>query len=116
VWLHEAQAMIDDETRYQVLRLLEMNPHLSQRDVARALDVSLGKINYCLRALIQKGWIKVSNFKNSRNKAAYMYLLTPQGIEQKSHMALRFLHRKVREYEELKGEIRKLRREAKGRE
>lgn len=107
--------MLDDETRYQVLRLLDANPEMSQRDVARELGVSLGKVNYCVRALVQKGWIKVSNFTNSHNKAAYMYLLTPRGIEQKGRLTLQFLQIKVQEYEALRAEIRRLRQEAGGR-
>jgi len=101
-----------DETRYHVLRLLHGNPELSQRDVARRLSVSLGTVNYCVRALIGKGWLKVVNFKNSHNKAAYMYLLTPSGVEQKGRLTLKFLRLKVREYEALRAEIRRMRREA----
>jgi len=104
--------MSNEETHYQVLRLLEANPGMSQRDVARALGVSLGKINFCVKALVAKGWVKVTNFKNSYNKAAYMYLLTPRGIEQKSKLTMRFLRLKVQEYESLRAEIRRLRHEA----
>ncbi len=107
--------MLNEETHYRVLRLLEANPGMSQRDVARALGVSLGKINFCVKALVFKGWVKVANFKNSHNKAAYMYLLTPRGIEQKGKLALRFLRLKEREYAALKAEIRQLRHEAQGR-
>ena len=103
---------IADEMHYKVMRLLADNPQLSQRDVARELDVSLGKVNYCLQALIRKGWIKASNFKNSHHKAAYMYLLTPRGLEQKASLALRFLHRKIHEYEALRAEIEQMRRDA----
>jgi EPS-associated MarR family transcriptional regulator len=110
-----ARPSLEDETRYQVLRLLESNPELSQREVARMLGVSLGTVNYCLRALIEKGWVKVTNFKNSRNKAGYMYLLTPRGVEQKGRMTVQFLQRKVQEYEALRAEIRQLRQEARGR-
>lgn len=85
---------------------------MSQRDMARELGISLGKANYCLRALIQKGWIKADNFKNSRNRTAYMYLLTPRGIEEKARLTLRFLQIKVREYETLRIEIEQLQREA----
>ena len=108
--------MADDETRYELLRLLDSNPRMSQRDVARTLGVSLGKINYCLRALIEKGWIKIANFKNSRNKAAYLYLLTPRGIERKGRLAVHFLQRKVQDYEALRTEIQQLKRETEGRE
>ena len=103
--------MFDDETHYQVLRLLNANPGMSQRDVARELGVSLGKVNYCVRALVQKGWVKVTNFRNSRNKVAYTYLLTPRGIEQKGRLTVQFLQRKVQEYEILRAEIRQMRLE-----
>ena len=76
--------MLADELRYKLMRLLEANPKVSQRDVAREFGISLGKVNYCLKALIRKGWVKASHFKNSHNKLAYKYLLTrarhkPQG-------------------------------------
>lgn len=100
------------EEHYKLMRLLEANPELSQRELARHLGISLGKVNYCLRALIQKGWVKASNFTNSQNKVAYMYLLTPRGIEQKATMALRFLQMKTAEYETLRAEIKQIRREA----
>ena len=104
--------MLSEEVRYKLLKLLEPNPHLSQREVARELGISLGKVNYCLKALVDKGWIKAANFKNSRNKAAYMYLLTPRGFEEKARVTARFLTRKVREYEALRVEIEQLRNEA----
>jgi EPS-associated MarR family transcriptional regulator len=104
--------MLTEEVRYRLLKLLEPNPHLSQREVAKELGISLGKVNYCLRALVEKGWIKATNFKNSRSKAAYMYLLTPRGFEEKARVTARFLQRKVREYEALKTEIEQLRHEA----
>ena len=104
--------MAADETRYKLMRLLEANPHLSQRDAARELGISLGKLNYCVQALISKGWVKVTRFKNSRNKIAYMYLLTPHGLEQKADLTLRFLQRRVLEYEALRAEIEQMRREA----
>src|SRR4029079_1960019 len=92
--------------------LLEANPKMSQRDVAREIDVSLGKVNYCLQALMERGWVKATNFKNSQNKAAYIYLLTPRGIEQKARLAVRFLRIKMREYERLRVEIEQIRHEA----
>jgi EPS-associated MarR family transcriptional regulator len=101
-----------DESHYKLMRLLEVNPEMSQRDLARELGISLGKVNYCLRALIHKGWIKANNFTNSQNKAAYMYLLTPRGIEEKASLTLRFLQSRIREYEALRAEIRQMRREA----
>jgi EPS-associated MarR family transcriptional regulator len=106
------QAMLTDEMRYKLMRLLEAKPALSQRDVARQLGVSVGRVNYCLQALARKGWIKAANFKNSHNKAAYMYLLTPRGIEQKAELTVRFLKVKLLEYEALRVEIEQMRREA----
>ena len=94
------------------MRLLEANPELSQRDVARELGISLGKVNYCVQALIRKGWVKAANFKNSHHKAAYMYFLTPRGMEEKGRLTLQFLGIKIREYEKLRVEIDEMRREA----
>ena len=101
--------MLNDEVRYRIFKLLETDPELSQRDVARALNVSLGKVNYCLRALIARGWVKATNFTNSRNRMAYMYLLTPRGIEEKARVTALFLRVKMREYELLKREIDEIR-------
>lgn len=103
--------MLSDEYRSKILKLLEEDPQLSQRDLARALGVSLGKANYCLQALMDKGLIKTNNFKNSRNKKAYMYLLTSKGLAEKARATVRFLDRKVAEYEALRREIASLKRE-----
>jgi EPS-associated MarR family transcriptional regulator len=103
--------MLTDETRYKLMRLLAARPGISQRDAARELGMSLGKVNYCLRALIERGLVKATNFKNSRRKAAYMYLLTPRGFEQKAAFAVRFLKIKMSEYESLRNEIEQMRRE-----
>jgi EPS-associated MarR family transcriptional regulator len=103
--------MLGEETRYRLMRLLEANPNMSQRDAARELGISLGKLNYCVHALISKGWVKATRFKNSRSKVAYMYLLTPRGIEEKSKMTVEFLQIKIREYEQLRAEIEQIRRE-----
>ncbi len=103
--------MPTDETRYKLMRLLEANPRMSQREVARELGISLGKVNYCVQALVRRGLIKATHFKNSQNKAAYMYLLTPSGIEAKSRLTLRFLKLKMREYETLRLEIEQMTRE-----
>jgi len=105
--------MLTDDMRYKLMRLLEAHPEMSQREVARDLGVSLGRVNYCLRALVKRGWIKATNFKNSQNKAAYMYLLTPRGIEEKASLTVRFLQSKMLEYETLRAEIEQIRREAK---
>ena len=104
--------MLDEATHYTLLKTLEENPGLSQRDLAKKLGVSLGKVNYCHNKLIEKGSLKINNFRNSQNKLAYAYLLTPQGIESRARMTVQFLKRKVREYERLHGEIEALRREA----
>ena len=92
-------------------RILEARSDLSQRDLARELGASLGKVNYCLNALIDKGLVKVRNFRNSRNKLGYAYLLTPRGIDSKATIAVHFLQRKMAEYETLKVEIEQLQRE-----
>lgn len=102
---------MQEDTHFNVMRLIESRPNISQRELADELGVSLGKANYCLRALMEKGWIKARNFKNSNNKRAYTYLLTPEGIENKARIAVRFLNRKVREYNALKQEIDQLRDE-----
>lgn len=99
------------ESSLQVLRLLEKNPQLTQRELAMELGVSLGKANYCVQALLAKGFIKLQNFRGSRNKLAYAYLLTPSGIAAKSSLALSFLQIKVAEYERLQAEIEQLQRE-----
>lgn len=103
---------LSPEFEYRVLRLLAGNPNLSQRELARELGVSLGKTNYCLRALVDRGWLKVRNFRDSHNKAAYAYLLTPHGIEEKGRATLRFLQARLREYDQLRDEIERLRLEA----
>lgn len=104
--------MDHDELHYRILKLLETQPHLSQREVATALGISLGKVNYCLRALITRGLLKAKNFRNSGNKLAYAYLLTPRGIEEKSQITVRFLRRKMEEYERFREEIDLLRGKA----
>ena len=105
--------MFDDNTSYGLLKTLENNPILSQRDLAKRLGISLGKVNFCLNALVEKGCLKVNNFRNSDNKLAYAYLLTPHGVEQKARMTVEFLQIKVREYERLRTEIEELKIEAK---
>jgi EPS-associated MarR family transcriptional regulator len=99
---------VSDELRYRLLNHLAEHPDASQRDVARELGISVGKVNYCLNALIRKGWLKVSNFKNSQNKSAYLYILTPRGIEEKINVTYQFLRLKMAEYDTLKEEIERL--------
>ena len=96
------------EIHLKVLRHLEENPEVSQRELAEELGISLGKANYCLKALINKGLIKASNFKNNANKRAYLYVLTPKGIETKARVSVRFLRRKIEECDALKLEIEQL--------
>jgi EPS-associated MarR family transcriptional regulator len=103
--------MLDDTTRYQLLTLLEENPELSQRDLAKRIGISLGKTNYCLKALIEQGWVKIHNFRNSSNKSAYLYKLTPAGIHEKIQVTRRFLALKVQEHAELTDEIERLKHE-----
>ena len=103
--------MLTDEYRAKILRKLEEDPQISQRDLARELGISIGKANFCLHALMENGLIKANNFKNSRNKKAYMYLLTRQGMAEKARATARFLDRKVAEYETLQREIVQLKRE-----
>src|SRR5512142_2201911 len=107
-----ALSMLDETTHYRLLKILEENPGLSQRDLAKKLGVSLGKINFCLNALVEKGSLKINNFRNSDNKLAYAYLLTPRGVEEKARITVQFLKYKVQEYERLRKEIEELRREA----
>jgi len=104
--------MLDDSTSYGLLKTLEDNPGLSQRDMAKRLGISLGKVNFCLNGLVEKGFLKVNNFRNSSNKLAYAYVLTPRGLEVRARMTVHFLKYKVQEYERLKAEIAELRREA----
>jgi len=99
------------ETHLKVLRLLQSNPKMNQRDLAAALGVSLGKTNFCLQALVAKGLLKMQNFQSNKRKLAYAYLLTPAGLLEKAALTSRFLKRKTREYELLKAEIETLRRE-----
>ena len=101
--------MLTDEYRYKILKILEAKPEISQRDMAHELGVSLGRTNFCLKALIEKGLLKATNFRNSSNKSAYMYLLTPKGIEEKSVITARFLKIKMQEYANLEAEIKALR-------
>ena len=103
---------LNDENRYKLLKLLEENPELNQRQIAAEMGLSLGKVNFCLKALIEIGLVKVGNFSRSPNKKAYAYLLTLKGIEEKSRVTLRFLERKKAEYVALEREIENLKHEA----
>ena len=102
---------MNEEISYKLFKLIEQQPDLSQRELAKEMGISLGKTNYCLKGLLDKGWLKARNFKNSNNKIAYAYVLTPSGLSAKAKLTTQFLQRKVREYETLKSEIEKLRQE-----
>ena len=106
------QSQLQEDTYYRVMRLIESNPDLTQRELAGKLGVSVGGLNYCLKSLIQKGFVKMHNFGQSKNKFGYVYLLTPAGVVEKSALTGRFLQRKLREYESLKSEIQALAAEA----
>ncbi len=102
------RSQLQEDTHYRVLRLLEANPDLTQREIAKELGLSTGGINYCLRALIDKGWVKVQNFSESKNKFGYIYVLTPVGVSQKIALTGKFLQRKMNEYDALRSEIKLL--------
>jgi EPS-associated MarR family transcriptional regulator len=98
----ESKSTEIEDVNLILLRLIEANPQLSQREIADAMGVSLGKVNYCLKALMAQGWLKMQNFQGSKNKLAYAYLLTPSGVIEKAAITTRFLNRKMQEYEQLK--------------
>jgi len=95
----------------QLLQLLAENPHMSQRDLSRHMGVALGRINYCLSGLKEKGFIKLENFKGAANQLRYAYILTPRGVEEKLRLTVRYLKRRLKEYEEIKTQIHDLSRE-----
>ena len=101
----------DDAITYELFKNLAADPNTSQRKLSRKLGISLGKVNYCLKALINKGWIKAKNFEENPNKSGYAYILTPTGLENKARITARFLRHKIKEYEKLQTEIETLSRE-----
>ena len=103
--------MHKSDTEYIILKILKDNPKMTQRQMASELGLSLGKTNYVVRALVDKGWVKLSNFKRSDNKLGYIYLLTPEGLSEKAILAQNFLKRKSEEYNRLKKEIEILKNE-----
>lgn len=105
------QSKIQEDTYFRVMRLLQVNPDLTQRELADELGVSVGGLNYCLKALMEKGWVKMQKFAHSKNKFRYIYVLTPHGISERAKLTSRFLKRKMEEYEMLKAEIASLRSE-----
>lgn len=102
---------MQDEITYKLLKTIEEDPTQSQRELSRSLGISLGKLNYCLKALTDKGLVKARNFRSNPRKADYLYLLTPAGAEEKARVTVRFLKRKMREYEQLEQEIAELQNE-----
>lgn len=102
---------LSQEVRYRLLKHLGEHPNATQRELARELGVSVGKVNYCLRALVEKGLVKIRNFRNNENKSAYVYLLTPRGIEEKVNVTYDFLRWKLEEYDLLSKEIERLTKE-----
>ena len=105
--------MNNKDIHLDLLRKLESNPEYTQRELSQEMGVSLGKVNYCMKKLTEKGWIKLTNFSHSSNKLGYMYFLTPQGIEQKARLTTSFLKAKIEEFEMLSAEISKLKLDAK---
>lgn len=105
------QAKLQEDTYFRVMRLLQENPDLTQRELAQRLGVSVGGLNYCLKALMEKGLVKMQNFQQSKNKFGYVYVLTPRGITEKAAITNRFLKRKMEEYDALKAEIEALKRD-----
>lgn len=103
--------LLNEDLRYKLLKLLATEPQISQRDLALRLGISVGKTNYCLGALVNKGLVKINNFRKANNKLAYAYLLTPSGFEEKARVTVNFLQYKMREFNELQDEIEALRQE-----
>lgn len=107
----EVDQVDSSEIHFQVLRAIAQNPDLTQRELAAVLGISLGKANYCLKALVVKGLVKIESFAKSKNKLGYAYLLTPQGVAQKAVLTTNFLRHKLEEYESLRSEIEMLKLE-----
>ena len=100
-----------DELQHRIFKVIEKNPSINQRELSSELGISLGKANYCLKALIEKGWIKANNFRNNKRKLSYIYMLTPSGLEEKASVTMRYLKRKMQEYDELKLAVEELKKE-----
>ena len=104
--------MNKDQVHFDLLRKFEANPEYTQRELSKEMGVSLGKINYCINKLVEKGLVKLTNFSRNPNKVGYIYLLTPKGIEEKTRLTFRFLNIKIEEYKMLKEEISSLKQDA----
>lgn len=107
--MNSRRSNFQEDTYFRVLRILQDRPDITQREIAQLLGVSTSGLNYCLNALIDKGWVKVQNFSESKHKFGYVYLLTPKGISEKAALTSRFLQRKLKEFEEMRYEIESLR-------
>jgi len=103
--------LMTDELQHKIFKTIAAHPQINQRELSEHLGISLGKANYCLKGLIEKGWVKAQNFKNNKNKLSYAYLLTPSGIEQKASVTIRYLKRKMEEYDQLKSAVEELKKE-----
>ncbi|MCK5509035.1 MAG: MarR family EPS-associated transcriptional regulator [Desulfobacterales bacterium] len=101
----------EQEIHYRLLKILRLEPQFGQRDMAKKMGISVGKVNYCISELAAKGWIKITRFRSAKNKIPYTYMVTPKGLEEKAKLTLRFLKRKLSEYEEIKKQIRELHHE-----
>ena len=108
------QSNQQEDNYFRVMRILYESPDITQRELAAKIGVSVSGLNYCLKALIEKGWVKIHNFSNNKNKLGYAYLLTPTGIVQKASLTSSFLQRKMQEYEALKQEIKQIKQEVNG--
>lgn len=102
--------MKKQDEQFEILRAIDKKSNMTQRDLSNSLGFSLGKINYCINALKDKGFIKIGNFNKSKNKIKYAYVLTPKGISEKTKLTYNFLKRKMKEYEELQQEIKKIKK------
>jgi len=101
----------EQEIRYRLLKILAEEPQLGQREMAKRMGISLGKVNFCVSELATKGWIKITRFRSARNRIPYTYMLTPKGLEEKGNLTVRFLKRKLAEYEEIKKQVEELHNE-----
>ncbi len=108
------QAKQQEDNYFRVMRILHDSPEITQRELAEKLGLSVSGLNYCLKALIDKGWVKIQNFSNNKNKMGYAYLLTPTGVLQKALLTSNFLQRKMQEYEALNQEIKQIKQEVNG--
>jgi EPS-associated MarR family transcriptional regulator len=104
--------VLKQQNQYQILKSLEKDPNYTQRQLSKDLDISLGNVNYCLKNLVEKGFVKIDNFRKSKNKTQYSYLLTPKGIEEKAKLTIEFIKIKTQEYNRLENEIQDLKSEA----